>query len=341
MITRILRVNMALTLKAKLREEQLSKGDLAKKLGVAPQTITAMINDDWEYITRDSIERVADYLELPASSLFEFIVTDFWKPIREKRSCTFLRGSEKAQPQSRDLQIPRYDSNATQTVENFLHEFFPGFQGGILAPHSEDENELINRTSRENCIVIGSPKSNAACEILISRFFGAEPFNASEPNRRKIPFGFCWPESTPLVQQSSLTCSRGAREETKNKPGIALKGIHIPADYKPGHTFTQWSTSDKDKFGRDCGLVFVANGPFESVGTKLIVLAGLSGIGTVAAAKALIKDFRDLEPLENELCVYGVVEGRYTKAANSEVRKYRSFEWRYRSGGRCPIQPKQ
>ena len=86
-------------------------------------------------------------------------------------------------------------------------------------------------------------------------------------------------------------------------------------------------------------MVFVANNPFGTTPVKLIVLAGLSGIGTLAAAKALVKNFRDLEPLEDQSYVYGIVEGRSTKAANTVDRKYQSFDWRYRLGGRWPIEP--
>jgi hypothetical protein len=121
----------------------------------------------------------------------------------------------------------------------------------------------------------------------------------------------------------------------KNRPGIAtIDGVHIPADYKPLEEFRAWKTKD----GLDSGLVFVANRPF---GTKhyikLIVLAGFGGIGTLAAAKALVEDFRYLEPVGEETCVYGVVEGKYRKSAHTEGREFRSFRWRYRKGGHSPI----
>jgi hypothetical protein len=102
--------------------------------------------------------------------------------------------------------------------------------------------------------------------------------------------------------------------------------------------FLEWST----KKGKDCGLVFVANSPFgtkEKV--KLIVLAGSSGIGTLGAAKALIEDFRYLEPFQSDDCVYGVVQCWYTKTANSATRTFKDFRWRFRKGGRWPIRVKE
>jgi hypothetical protein len=114
-----------------------------------------------------------------------------------------------------------------------------------------------------------------------------------------------------------------------------LKGrIHVAADHKPADLFFNLPI----KNGKDCGLVFVANKPFgTNHNVKLIVLAGFSGIGTLAAARALIEDFRYLEPFGDESCVYGVVEGRFSKAAKTNIQKFRDFSWKYRKGGRWPI----
>ena len=53
----------------------------------------------------------------------------------------------------------------------------------------------------------------------------------------------------------------------------------------------------KFRGGLDCGLVLVVNKPFDTDrDVKLIVLAGFSGIGTEGCARALVQDYRDLEP---------------------------------------------
>ncbi len=207
------------------------------------------------------------------------------------------------------------------------------------ADHRRDEAELLNRVRSENCIVIGSPKSNAASEIILSRFFNAEPFNPSDDNRRKIPFGFCWPDVTEIVELSSLTCSTLARNKTKGQAGIAVKGgIQVRADHKVPEAFRAWETDE----GMDCGLVFVANRPFGTDrNVKLIVLSGFSGLGTIGAAKALIEDFRYLEPKPRERCVYGVVQCWYSKFANSNRRTLKTFRWRVGTGGRLPIKVKE
>lgn len=302
---------------------------------MSSQKLTAMMNDDWRYITRNAIERTADYLQMEASAVFEFVPVEFWSQILAAGKCTFLRGTQDEKGNEQDVKIQRADVTATNLVADFLHEHDLEF---TYADHSRETDELLDRARSENCIVIGSPKSNAATEILLSRFFDAEPFNPSDDNRRRIPFGFCWPDLNKLVNQSSLTCSTLARKRTKNLPGIAVKkDIHVPADYMDPETFRK----SEIRKGKDCGLVFVANRPFGTDrDVKLIVLAGFSGIGTIGAAKALIDDFRYLEPQPGEEYVYGVFQCRYSKAANSNVRTFKRNDWIIRVGGNWPIKVK-
>jgi DNA-binding Xre family transcriptional regulator len=336
MKTRVLRVNLATPLRKLLRET--NKSTLAKEIGVSTQKLDSMMNDEWMYITRDAIERAADFLNLNTNELFEFVPVDFWSSIERTKKCTFLRGSDGVGNNRAIFKIPRYDDEASGVIKTFLRDFLHDFDDPVFADHNENEEELIKLVKQENCIVIGSPKSNAATEILLSRFFGAAPFDSSQSNRLKIPFGFCWPGNTSIVQRSSLSCSALARHEVGGGSGIALKGgIRIAADYMSSvEDFRNWKTEK----GRDCGLIFATNKPFgTNRNVKLIVVAGFSGIGTLAGACALVEDFRYLEPLEGERCVYGVVEGRYSKVAGSTARKFKDFRWRYRKGGHWPIKP--
>jgi hypothetical protein len=230
-------------------------------------------------------------------------------------------------------------------ITTFLNDSIPGFTSTDVmseavstvttADLSEGVEKLMEQVRSENCIVIGSPKTNTATEILLSEFFKAEPFNPDKDNRKKVPFGFCWTDRHPMVEKSSLTCSAFARKKTRNIPGIAIRnGPHVPAHYRSPTAFYKWDTRD----GRDCGLVFVANRPFGADrDVKLIVLAGFSGTGTVAAARALVKDFRYLEPINDERCVYGVVECTYRKLADTDNRTLTDFDWKYRKGGRAPV----
>jgi transcriptional regulator with XRE-family HTH domain len=332
--TRILRINLKRPIERALAN--MTRAELAKAIGISRPKLNAILKEEWDYITRDAIERIADYFQLGVSDVFEFFPVPFWKPIEDATRCTFLRGSHDAKAQdSRDITVPYFDSLSTVVVERFLREHAAILSDTPYADHLRDVKDILDRAMRENCIVIGSPQTNAATEILLSRFFDAEPFEPSTSNRRKIPFGFCWAEGNKIAGQSSLTCSGLAKEQLSGQAGIALQGgYQVRADFLPPPEFKAWQTNQ----GMDCGLVFVANKPFRTTqNVKLIVLAGLHGIGTLAAATALVEDFRYLEPLEDEQCVFGVVEARYSKQKNSMDRTYRGFAWRHRQGGSSPI----
>jgi hypothetical protein len=69
--------------------------------------------------------------------------------------------------------------------------------------------------------------------------------------------------------------------------------------------------------GRDCAVVVVWNYPATDQSgrpRKLIVLSGSGGVGTEAAARAVVDQYRDLEPRDQEP-VWGVVEVLYRKSA--------------------------
>lgn len=330
MQSRLLRIKFSEPLQKQL-ESGRSRLQLAKSIGISPQKLTAMLNDDWAYVTKDAIERTADYLGLAVEEIFELQPVEFWKQIKD-HNFYFLRGSGKQT--IFEVNVARADDDASNEIKNFLGGFITEFR---YKDYAGDEEELINLVKTQNCILIGSPKSNSATEIILSRFFGAVPFDSSQPNRLKIPFGFCWPDDDPNVEHSSLTCSAFARRKTKHQVGIADKaGVHVEADFMPIEEYRAKSI----KKGRDCGIVFIANRPFKTAeNVKLIVLAGFSGIGTLGAAKALIRDFRQLEPTGKDRCVYGIVECKYSKPAHSEERTLRDFEWRYRKGGEFEITP--
>lgn len=324
MKTRILKVN----LRKHLEEKNLSQNALAAQIGISPPTLAKMLNDQWEYVSRDSIERTIDYLGLEVAQVFELVDVDFWRPIEDKKQCAFLRGSHTSALRREEITIPGSDNDATQVINRFVRSF--GKDVVNYVDHERDEEKLVNYAKKHNCIVIGSPKSNAATEILVSRFFKAAPFN--EQDRPLIPFGFCWPPTSDLVKVSSLTCSDNTRKRTGGKPGIAIRGgPFVDADYRDEDAFVEWAPGQTAK---DCGVVFVANRPFETrENVKLIVLAGFSGVGTIAAAHALVEDFRYCEPLsEKENYVWGVVQAWYKKAADDERREFKRFRWKFRTG---------
>jgi hypothetical protein len=67
--TRVLKVNLGKALQAAV-DKLGSKVRLAARIGISTPTLTAMINDDWDFIARDAIERTADYLQLESTAVF-------------------------------------------------------------------------------------------------------------------------------------------------------------------------------------------------------------------------------------------------------------------------------
>lgn len=95
MNSRVLRVKFRHYLNNELiTKRSRSREELAKKIGISPQKLVAMMEDKWSYVTRDTIERTADYLNLSVTDVFEFVPVEFWKHI-ETSGCTFVRGSGK------------------------------------------------------------------------------------------------------------------------------------------------------------------------------------------------------------------------------------------------------
>lgn len=312
-----------------------TKTDLAERIGVSTAKLTRMTKDEWKYITRDAIEKAADSLNLKVEEVFQFVPVEFWKPIEDEKRCIFVRGSKESETGKGEFIVPWYDDAATTVIKKFLRESLKGIAAPPTADNFETEDQLKQKVMSENCVVIGSPKTNRSTDVLLRRLFNPEPSDGPPRKRRRLPFAFCWPAHEEEMQQSILTCSESERKRWDGVPGIVVDGFHVAAEFRPREKYLDWETNE----GRDCGFVFVMNRPFNTSNkVKLIIVAGLAGIGTQAAATAVVKDFRYLEPIEKEPYVYGVVEGIFSKRAGDEHRTLTEVRWKYRKGGHAPIE---
>src|SRR5260370_25494156 len=122
-MTRVLRIKLEVPVRQKLLKRK--KYALARDIGISPQKLQDIIDDKWNYVTRDSLERVADFLGLDVKDVFEFAPSPFWHTIEHLKSCTFLRGSPKRGAESQtEFRIPKYDNDATTVVKSYLHDIF-------------------------------------------------------------------------------------------------------------------------------------------------------------------------------------------------------------------------
>jgi hypothetical protein len=165
--------------------------------------------------------------------------------------------------------------------------------------------------------------------MAICRVFGVEPFSPDQS--AKLPFAF------KIVPTAATTPSSIVETAGDGKVGIWLRDEKelLQADSWPREDFRKVRIKD----GRDWALVLVSN--HQATGQsalvrKLVVLSGFGGVATEAAAHALVRHYRDLEPREPGT-VWGIIEVFYRKPVDSTTRELLNYSWRWRVGGRCPF----
>lgn len=319
-----------------LRKRLLSIGNmqqLVNESGISEPTLRKMLRGQWEYIHRSYIELLMDYLGLTASEVFESVPATFWDTIKESRSCVLICGSPRKET---GIPLPTtFALKAAQEIESFSQRTKELSRIEYRFENELSEEKLLHTVKTENCIVIGSSKSNPATEILISQIFDAQPRTPTEKNRELIPFGFLWGEDTERTKESSLACSAKERTRLREKPGITWSQGKINVDFREADAYQNWETQD----AKDAAVVLVADHPLQTEkAVKLVILAGVGGIGTLAAAHALVRDFRALQPASPLAPVYGIIEAQFSKQRGSMDRVYKkNFRWLYRKGGYMPI----
>jgi len=321
--TRILKTKLS----AVIGEEERRKiSATAESIGIAPNTVRTLLRDDWDQLARDTIERTCDRFGLEIKDLFELVPDDFWTPFEEAKKYTILTGAEDTKSGRQLL-----DENVASMIAISLRGMLPS-----VVNHRRDDlkevDEIINYVMNHNCIVVGSPRSNPLTEVVVSQYFGARPFLPQD--RRKIPVRFVFAKEDETAKKSTLV--EPWRQGRGKRSGLGLcdrKGkLIVEADWWPRSEFLAKILLN----ARDCGLVLVVEKPFgTNKNVKLVVLAGFSGMGTEGAARALIRDFRDLEPLLGSRYVLGLVEVTYKKTnPGRDNRVFVGYRWKYLVGGR-------
>ena len=154
MRTRVLKTKLRDLLSQEGLENRV--GFAAKSIGVAENTLRAMLRDDWHQLGRESIERVCDRFGVGITDLFELVPDEFWTPFEEAGRYVVIRGDS-------DKWI--WDAATAAELTKFLDMTFQ--IKGRTKNDFADPAVLINLVRRNNCLVIGSPRSNRAIEVLI------------------------------------------------------------------------------------------------------------------------------------------------------------------------------
>jgi hypothetical protein len=303
--------------------------ELARALRVSEATVRHYLDDRWTSVDRGILERFADFAQCDVRDMFETRPSPFWDAFSGPgNQCFYLRAEDRKQAGDGTQRVHR-DDRALTLIAALIKDCAPATEVYERSVTTEDE---FLQLAHDNVIVVGSPKSNPASEYGLSLIFGASPFS---PNTTSPPpFRFVW---HPSIRTPESTFGM-LLEEPKARCGIWLHAERkvVVASYNPNEAEFRAS---RIKDGRDCGVVVLMNHADQSLGAakKLIVLAGFTKVGTEAAARRLVSDFREMEPRNGETCVWGIVEAVFRKEAGRPETTIIHTDWRYRSGGRLPI----
>lgn len=317
-------------LKTRLALAKQGVASAAESIGIAENTLRGLLRDDWDQLSRDTIEKVCDRYGLKIGDFFEFADTPFWDPLLESNGYAMVRGgTDRVQP---------LDAAARSDVTRYLSSAFRSVKGTNV-DHLTEPDAIIDFARENNTIVVGSARKNRATEVVVCRHFNATPFSDDPSEKAKIPFRFSFSEEHQIV--STMT---EPWRKTKGGSGVGIydhkaRRHLIEVNWRPYDEYMKATIED----GRDAAMVLVVNKPFDATkNVKLIVLAGLTGIGTQAAANALVSHYRDLEPQPGKKFVLGILEAQYKKIkpdSDDRVLLPGLTRWKYLDGGRKTVLP--
>ena len=251
----------------------------------------------------------------------------FWKPLIDANQYDVLRGVIRKGGQKAPL-----EEAAKARVLDVLQRHAPGIQGGFL-DEIEQPGKMFEYAKECNTIVIGAHPSNKACEELFCRQFKARSYFPDD--RPLLPFRIVRREyaggstlfQPPIENPEGQSSDTGIYSEKKGR-------LIVRVDKWPQDEYLRL----KGVTGHDGAIVLVVNRPFGTKKhVKLIILAGYSRVGSLAAAEALARDYRDLEPLRPDGYTIGVVDATFEKVSEGDHRELIGWKWVSLSGGRRQI----
>jgi len=292
-------------------------GELARKTGLARNTLRALARDDWEQLSRDVIERICDAQGLGLTQLLSLEPCDFWSSFVRSKTAYLLWGP-------RPTPVNEYhtrDAAARASVSAYLND-----QLAVSVRPADglvDSEAILRLVRTQNCIVVGSPRSNPVTAVVLHACF--RHLGQSPP----VKFMF----TSDRFVDGPLSYDGQDKAGIVDSDGVAV----VNATWLPPATYR----SRAAKGLIDAAMVAVFRQPLATdLDVRTIVVAGHSGIGTEVAANALLKEFRDLNPTSASMYSLGVLEVRYQKPyRNTEDRVPSGYRWRILQGGRRAIGP--
>jgi hypothetical protein len=133
---------------------------------------------------------------------------------------------------------------------------------------------------RRSVVCIGSPRANHATEVMLARMFGVEPFKQTAVHHPRVPFHFVWAEPLPLDSAFAVPAAEIAEVDAgvadlASRDGCRALRVErqaFLAELPAGSSYTSYAITAVQR--RPNGAVWV-------------VISGISGPSTYAAARAL------------------------------------------------------
>jgi hypothetical protein len=239
---------------------------LHAETGIHPKSLKNLLSDEGWRLDRDNYESLTRFaFNHGYDSVLHIEHHPIWETFDRKAHTNIYRGR------------PIWDAEIERTLRRFLQRI-GGKPAMVIA---EEKPRAIQKAMKEtNCIFVGSPKSNAATEIALCLLYGATPFDASAPNRRKIPVQIVGAD--PKVKKSSavLVPSRGTHQFE-----IAVRGGKevLPVHWIPQEAYERWHGENDD-----AAVVIVCASPLgTSKPVTTILVMGYTGLATESAARQL------------------------------------------------------
>jgi hypothetical protein len=149
------------------------------------------------------------------------------------------------------------------------------------APNADEIREAM---LSQNCIFVGSPKSNAASEIALCLLWDAKPFQSGPSRQDKLPFRMLMPDADKHGASSFIV--PGGRQHGFAIPdGTRAAAPHmINVSWAP---LAEYRSSTVD--GQDAAMVVVVKSPLGTTkDVTTIVIAGYTGRATRVTTQQLI-----------------------------------------------------
>jgi len=328
-------------LKTRMQEEGLSCLGLSRAIQRAYEKVTGT-EEDKPPLDRRKLKRIIDRSANLTLSVTELEALDAYlsasneglaeKPLFRRDGIlqtlaqpklAFYVGTRSQQKPRRRHYMSVWDMRAYSVVQDGVNGLKPNTRSMLkdidqVSPSSRTLRQQLEDLGPETAVCsIGAPRSCLMSEVMLAEMFGIgnEAFQPPSHPSPNVPFYFIWPPERGVKSRFALDVDqltdRALGQEIKNENAWALLLLH---DQEHEELALNW---EENPF-RDYGVIVAQRRPKNQT---WLVVAGLSGPGTCAAAQALVKDIhsRRASVPEAPHALYAVVEADVSMTDDAQV----------------------